>query len=382
MDFDLTESQRIIQQTVAEFASRELRPRAAEWDAEARFPHEIVPRLAELGLLGMAIPERYGGSGLDMVSTVVAIERLAWGDGSVALTVASHNSLCSAHIALFGSEDQKSRYLPRLASGEALGAWCLTEPHAGSDAAAIRTRAERRGGVYVLNGTKVFVTQGSVAGVYVVMAKTDPEAGRHGISAFIVERDAPGLRIGKREHKLGVRASDTAEVIFEDVVVPAEDRIGPEGDGYRQAMRVLERGRIGIGAMAVGIGRAALEASLAYSTQRHAFGQPIAQFQAIQWMLADMATELDAAWLLVLRAAWLVDQGLPFRREASIAKLWSSEAARRAAERAVQIHGGYGFIADYPVERYYRDVKLCEIGEGTSEIQRLIIAKETIGGLE
>jgi len=382
MDFDLTESQRIIQQTVAEFASRELRPRAAEWDAEARFPHEIVPRLAELGLLGMAIPERYGGSGLDMVSTVVAIERLAWGDGSVALTVASHNSLCSAHIALFGSEDQKSRYLPRLASGEALGAWCLTEPHAGSDAAAIRTRAERRGDVYVLNGTKVFVTQGSVAGVYVVMAKTDPEAGRHGISAFIVERDAPGLRIGKREHKLGVRASDTAEVIFEDVVVPAEDRIGPEGDGYRQAMRVLERGRIGIGAMAVGIGRAALEASLAYSTQRHAFGQPIAQFQAIQWMLADMATELDAAWLLVLRAAWLVDQGLPFRREASIAKLWSSEAARRAAERAVQIHGGYGFIADYPVERYYRDVKLCEIGEGTSEIQRLIIAKETIGGLE
>jgi alkylation response protein AidB-like acyl-CoA dehydrogenase len=382
MDFDLTESQRIIQQTVAEFASRELRPHAAEWDREARFPHEIVPRLAELGLLGMTIPERYGGSGLDMVSTVVAIERLAWGDGSVALTVASHNSLCSAHIALFGSEDQKSHYLPRLASGEVLGAWCLTEPHAGSDAAAIRTRAERRGDVYVLNGTKVFVTQGSVAGVYVVMAKTDPEAGRHGISAFIVERDAPGLRVGKREHKLGVRASDTAEVIFEDVPVPVQDRIGPEGDGYRQAMRVLERGRIGIGAMAVGIGRAALEASLAYSTQRNAFGQPIAQFQAIQWMLADMATELDAAWLLVLQAAWLVDQGLPFRREASIAKLWSSEAARRAAERAVQIHGGYGFITDYPVERYYRDVKLCEIGEGTSEIQRLIIAKETIGGLE
>lgn len=381
MEFDLTESQRIIQQTVAEFASRELRPRAAEWDREARFPHEIVPQLAELGLLGMTIPERYGGSGLDMVSTVIAIERLAWGDGSVALTVASHNSLCAAHIALFASEGQKSHYLPRLASGTALGAWCLTEPHAGSDAAAIRTRAERRGDVYVLNGTKVFVTQGSVAGIYVVMAKTDPEAGRHGISAFIVERDTPGLRVGKREHKLGVRASDTAEVIFEDVHVPVRNRIGPEGDGYRQAMRVLERGRIGIGAMAVGIGRAALEASLAYSTQRTAFGQPIAQFQAIQWMLADMATELDAAWLLVLRAAWLVDQGLPFRREASMAKLWSSEAARRAAERAVQIHGGYGFITDYPVERYYRDVKLCEIGEGTSEIQRWIIAKETIGGV-
>lgn len=380
MDFDLTDAQRILQQTVGEFAARELRPHAAEWDREERFPHEIVPKLAELGLLGMTIPERYGGSGLDLVSTAIAIERLAWADGSVALTVASHNSLCAAHIVLFGSEAQKERYLPRLSSGEALGAWCLTEPHAGSDAAAISTRADRRADAYVLNGTKVFVTQGSVAGVYVVMAKTDPQLGRRGISAFIVERGTPGLGIGKREHKLGVRASDTAEVIFEDVEVPAENRIGAEGEGYAQAMRVLEGGRIGIGAMAVGIGRAALEASLAYSRERTAFGQPIAQFQAIQWMLADMATELDAAWLLVLRAAWLADQGLPFRREASIAKLFSAEAARRAAERAVQIHGGYGYITDYPVERYYRDVKLCEIGEGTSEIQRLIIARETIGG--
>ncbi len=380
MELDLTESQRILRQTVEAFAARKIRPHAAQWDKEGRFPHELVPHLASLGLLGMTIPERYGGSGLDLVSQVLVIERLAWADGSVALTVASHNALASEHIARFGSEAQKARYLPRLASGEALGAWCLTEPHAGSDVAAIRTRAERRQDRYLLTGTKVFVTQGSVAGVYVVMAKTNPQADRHGITAFLVERGTPGLRIGKKEDKLGVRASDTAEVILEEVEVPVENRIGQEGEGYAQAMRILERGRIGIGAMAIGIGRAALEASLAYSRARTAFGQPIAQFQAIQGMLADMHTELEAGWWLVLRAAWLADQGLPFRREASMAKLWASEAARRAAERAVQIHGGYGYIRDYPVERYYRDVKLCEIGEGTSEIQRLIIAREIIGG--
>ncbi len=380
MELELTESQRILRQTVESFAAHKIRPYAAQWDKEGRFPHELIPHLASLGLLGMTIPERYGGSELDLVSQAVAIERLAWADGSVALTVASHNTLASEHIARFGSEAQKARYLPRLASGEALGAWCLTEPHAGSDVAAIRTRAERRGDRYLLTGTKVFVTQGSVAGVYVVMAKTDPQAGRHGITAFLVERGTPGLRIGKKEDKLGLRASDTAEVILEDVEVPVENRIGQEGEGYAQVMRILERGRIGIGAMAIGIGRAALEASLAYSRERTAFGQPIGQFQAIQGMLADMYTELEAGWWLVLRAAWLADQGLPFRREASMAKLWASEAARRAAERAVQIHGGYGYIRDYPVERYYRDVKLCEIGEGTSEIQRLIIARETIGG--
>lgn len=378
MDFDLTEAQRIVQQSVAEFAAREVRPRAARWDREAEFPHEVTPKLAELGLLGMTIPERYGGSGLDTVSIALAIERIAWADGALALTVASHNSLCAGHIARFASQEQKEKFLPRLASGKALGGWCLTEPHAGSDAAAIRTRAERAGSVYVLNGSKVFVTQGSVAGVYVVLAVTDPDGGREGISAFVVERATPGVRVGKKEDKLGLRASDTAEALFEEAKVPAENRIGAEGAGYDQAMRVLEWGRIGIGAMAVGIGRAALDASLEYARQRHAFGEPIARFQAVQWMLADTAMELDAAWLLVLRSAWLADRGMAFRREASMAKLYASEAAQRATNRAVQIHGGYGFIKDYPVERYYRDVKLCEIGEGTSEIQRLIIARETL----
>ncbi len=377
MRFELTESQRLVYQAVSEFAAQRVRPRAARWDREGVFPHEMVPELAELGLLGLAVPEEYGGSGMDTVSSALAVERIAWGDGSLGLTVASHNSLCTAHILLFGNPDQKRRYLPRLARGEVLGAWCLTEPHAGSDAAAIRTRAERRGDRYVLNGTKNFVTQGSVAGVYVVLARTGTE-GPGGISAFVVDRDTPGLRVGKKEDKLGLRASDTAEVVFEDVEVPEENRLGQEGEGYRQAMRVLEGGRIGIGAMAVGIGRAALEAAVEYAKNRVAFGQPIAQFQAVQWMLGDSAVELDAAWLLVLRAAWLADQGLPFRKEASMAKLYASEAAHRAADRALQVHGGYGYIRDYPVERYYRDVRLCEIGEGTSEIQRLIVAKAVL----
>lgn len=374
MRFELTESQRLVYRAVEEFAARQVRPRAADWDREGRFPHEVIPQLAELGLLGLQVPEEYGGSGLDAVSAAVAVERIAWADGSLALTVASHNSLCTAHILLFGREEQKRRYLPRLARGEALGAWCLTEPHAGSDAAALQTRADRRGDRYVLNGTKAFVTQGSVAGVYVVLARTGGE-GPGGVTAFVVERGAPGLRVGKKEEKLGLRASDTAEVVFEDVEVPEENRLGAEGEGYAQAMRVLEGGRIGIGAMAVGIGRAALEAAVEYAKTRRAFGQPIAQFQAIQWMLADSAVELDAAWLLVLRAAWLVDQGLPFRKEASMAKLYASEAAHRATDRALQVHGGYGYIREYAVERYYRDVRLCEIGEGTSEIQRLIVAK-------
>lgn len=374
MRFELTESQRMVHQAVAEFAARRLRPHAARWDREGVFPHEVVPQLAELGLLGLQVPEKYGGSGMDTVSAALAVERIAWADGSVALSVAAHNSLCTAHILRFGNEPQKQRYLPRLARGEALGAWCLTEPHAGSDAAALRTRAERRADRYVLNGTKSFVTQGSVAGLYVVLARTGGE-GPAGISAFVVERDTPGVRVGKKEDKLGLRASDTAEVVFEDVEVPEENRLGEEGEGYPQAMRVLEGGRIGIGAMAVGIGRAALEAAVEYAKNRVAFGQPIAQFQAVQWMLADSAVELDAAWLLVLRAAWLADQGLPFRREASMAKLYAAEAAHRAADRALQVHGGYGYIRGYPVERYYRDVRLCEIGEGTSEIQRLIVAK-------
>ncbi len=378
MRIDLADDQRLIQRAVREFAAAELRPHAARWDREGTFPREIVPKLATLGLLGLTVPQDFGGAGLDLVSAALAIEAIAWGDASMGLTVASHNSLCTGHILHFGSPEQKRRYLPRLASGQALGAWCLTEPGAGSDAAAIQTRAVRGGTGWVLNGAKAFVTQGSLAGLFVVLALTNPQAGRRGISAFIVERDAPGRRSGKKEDKLGVRASDTAEVIFEDCAIASDALIGAEGEGFHQALAVLERGRIGIGAMAVGIGRAALEDSIAYATQRKAFGTPLADHQAIQFMLADMAMELDAAWLLVLRAAQLADLGQPFRREASMAKLYASEAAARATNKAVQIHGGYGFIKDYPVERYYRDVKLTEIGEGTSEIQRIIIAKSLL----
>jgi alkylation response protein AidB-like acyl-CoA dehydrogenase len=380
VNFHLSDEQRLIHQTVRDFAVREIRPHAREWDREGAFPLSLVPTLAALGLWGMTIPSTYGGSGVDTVSLALAIEALAWGDGGIALAVASHNSLCAGHIARFASEEQKRRYLPRLASGEALGAWCLTEPGAGSDAGAIQTRAERRGDTWIINGTKVFVTQGSIGGVYVVMASTDPARGRDGISAFIVERDSPGLRIGKKEDKLGVRSSDTAEVVFDDCEVAAATLIGQPGEGYRQAMRVLERGRIGIGAMAVGLGRAALDASVTYARERQTFGRPIADHQAVAFMIADMTAELDGAWLLVARAASVADQGRPFRRESSMAKLYASEAAARAAAKAVQIHGGYGFIKDYPVERIYRDVKLCEIGEGTSEIQRIIIAHALFEG--
>jgi alkylation response protein AidB-like acyl-CoA dehydrogenase len=375
---ELDDAQRSIQQTVREFSAAELRPQASAWDRAGAFPQAIVPKLAALGLFGLTVPQEWGGAGLDLLTAVLAIEAIAWGDASIGLTIASHNSLCTGHILAFGSPAQKRQYLPRLASGSMLGAWCLTEPGAGSDAASLQTRAVRRGTDWVLNGSKVFVTQGSVAGVYVVMARTNPQAGRRGISAFIVERDAPGRRAGKKEDKLGVRASDTAEVIFEDCTVSADSLIAPEGEGFHQALSVLERGRIGIGALAVGIGRAALEDSIRYASQRKAFGKSLAEHQAIQFMLADMATELDAAWLLVLRAAQLADLGQPFRREAAMAKLYAAEAAARATTKAVQIHGGYGLIKEYPVERYYRDVKLTEIGEGTSEIQRIIIAKSLL----
>jgi alkylation response protein AidB-like acyl-CoA dehydrogenase len=375
---ELTEDQRLIHHSVREFAAAELRPHASRWDREGKFPKEIVPKLAAQGLLGLVVPQQYGGAGLDMVGAMLAIEAISWGDGSIGLTVASHNSLCTGHILLFGNDDQKRRYLPRLAKGEILGAWCLTEPGAGSDAGGIQTRAERRGTGWLLNGSKVFVTQGSIGGVYVVMAVTDPNKTPQEISAFIVDREAPGLRIGKKEDKLGVRASDTSEVVFEDCEVPGHALVGNLGAGYNQAMRVLERGRIGIGAMAVGLGRAALEDSISYASQRKAYGKPIAELQAIQFMLADCAMELDAARLLVLRAAQLVDLGKPFSQEASMAKLFASEAASRATNKAIQVHGGYGFTKDYAVERYYRDVKLCEIGEGTSEIQRRIIAKSLL----
>jgi len=375
---EYTDDQRLIRTTVREFAKNELRPHARRWDAEGVFPQTLIPRLAEIGLLGMVVPQEYGGSALDPISIALAIEALAWGDGGIALAVASHNSLCTGHIVRSGNDAQKRMYLPRLASGEALGAWGLTEPGSGSDAGGLATTAVRRGDRWVLNGTKVFVTQGSLGGVYVMMARTDSAAGHEGISAFVVERGTPGLRVGKHEDKLGVRSSDTAEVILEDCAVPLDHMLGAPGEGYRDALRVLEGGRIGIGAMALGLGRAALEASTAYALERRAFGQPIAEFQAIQWMLADMATELDAAELLVIAAAARAASGRSYRIEGSMAKLYASEAAARAAAKAVQIHGGYGFIKDYPVERIYRDVKLCEIGEGTSEVQRMIIAREIL----
>src|SRR3989441_2492380 len=377
---ELTDEQKLIHRTVRDFAAAELKPHAAARDREGKFPLDLVPKLASLGLLGLTVPQEYGGAGLDTVSAMLAIEAVAWGDASIALTVASHNSLCTGHILLFGNPEQKRRYLPRLAQGQALGGWCLTEPVAGSDAAAIETRAVRRGNGWVLNGAKTFVTQGSVAGVYVVLAVTNRGAGRHGISTFVVDRNVPGLRIGKKEDKLGLRASDTAEVVFDDCQVPDEMLIGAEGEGFRQAMRVLERGRMGIGAMAGGFGRCPPGDSYPQASQRRAFGKTLAEHPAIQFMIADMAMELDAAWLLGLRAAQLADLGQPFRREASMAKLYASEAAARATNKAVQIHGGYGFIKDYPVERYYRDVKLTEIGEGTSEIQRIIITKSLLEG--
>ena len=378
MNFDLSEQHKLLKQTMREFAEREIAPGARERDESARFPHELVPKMAELGLFGVMVPETYGGAGLDALSFAIVIEEIARVDAAVALMLASHNSLCAGHILGFGSEEQKRTYLTSLASGRQLGAWALTEPDAGSGAKFLKSRAVPQGGGWVLNGEKIFITQGSVAGIYVVMAATEPGRGADGISAFIVERGRSGLAVGRVENKLGVRASDTAQLRFENVRVPAENLLGELNSGYRDALAVLDGGRIGIGALAVGIARAALEQSLDYAKQRRQSGRAIVQFEAIQWKLADMATEIDGARLLVYRAAELKQKGLPFKRMASQAKLFSSEVAARATTQAIQIHGGAGYMKDLPVERYFRDAKLCEIGEGTSEIQRLIIAKELL----
>ena len=378
MNFDLSEQHKLLKQTMREFAGREIAPGARERDESARFPHELVPKMAELGLFGVMVPETYGGAGLDALSFAIVIEEIARVDAAVALMLASHNSLCAGHILGFGSEEQKRTYLILLASGRQLGAWALTEPEAGSGAKFLKSRAVPQGGGWVLNGEKIFITQGSVAGIYVVMAATEPGCGADGISAFIVERGRSGLAVGRVENKLGVRASDTAQLRFENVRVPAENLLGELNSGYRDALAVLDGGRIGIGALAVGIARAALEQSLHYAKQRRQSGQALVEFEAIQWKLADMATEIDGARLLVYRAAELKQKGLPFKRMASQAKLFSSEVAARATTQAIQIHGGAGYMKDLPVERYFRDAKLCEIGEGTSEIQRLIIAKELL----
>ncbi|MCI0484520.1 MAG: acyl-CoA dehydrogenase family protein [candidate division NC10 bacterium] len=379
MDFTLSETQRAIQGVVRDFARREIIPKAAGYDQREEFPWEIIRGAASLGLLGILVPEGYGGAGMDYVSYVAILEELGRADASVALTVEAHNSLAVNHILLFGSEEQRRRYLPALARGEMLSAWALTEPGSGSDAAAMRTTAVRQDDTYVLTGTKNFITSGSVAGVYVILTLSDPARGSHGISAFILERGAPGFSVGRREKKLGVRASDTAQLILDHVRLPAESLLGELDHGFLDALQVLDGGRIGIAALAVGLARAALEESIAYSKQRVQFGQPISAFQAIQFKLADMATAVDSARLLTYRAAVLADQGKPFTKEASMAKVYSAEAAVAAATQAIQIHGGYGYTVEYPVERYLRDAKLCEIGEGTSEIQRLIIAREIVG---
>jgi butyryl-CoA dehydrogenase len=374
----LSEQQKLLRQTIHDFACAEIAPGARQRDELARFPDELVPKMADLGLFGVMVPEEYGGAGLDVLSFAVMIEEIARVDAAVALMLASHNSLCAGHILSFGDGQQKRDYLPSLARGEKLGAWALTEPEAGSGAQHLKTRARRIGAEWVLNGDKLYITQGSVARIYVIMASTEPERGGEGISAFIVERERPGLQVVRVENKLGVRASDTAQLRLEEIRVPEKNLLGDLNHGYRDALAILDGGRIGIGALALGIARAALEASINYAKERRQFGKPIAEFEAIQWKLADMATEIDAARLLVYRAAELKEKGLSYKRAASEAKLFASEVAARATSQALQIHGGAGYMKDCPVERYFRDAKLCEIGEGTSEIQRIIIAKELL----
>jgi alkylation response protein AidB-like acyl-CoA dehydrogenase len=379
VDFRLTDEQQLLRQSVREFAETEIRPHVREWDEAQRFPSELVPKLAALGLMGVQFPEEYGGSGMSAIDYCVCIEELARVDPSVALSVAAHNGLGPAHIAMFGSHPQKTRWLVPLAKGEKLGAWALTEPNAGSDAAGTRTVATREGDTWVLNGTKTFITHGASADVMVVMASTDRSRGAKGISAFVVERGTKGFSAGRKEDKLGMRASETTEVRFEQCVVPAEHMLGEEGQGFIQALQVLDAGRIGIAALSVGLAQGAFDAARHYALGRRQFGQPIASFQAIQWKLADMATRIEAARLLTYRAAYLKDQGKRTTLDSAMAKLYSSEVAVRAAEESVQIHGGYGFVKDYPAEKFFRDVKLTTIGEGTSEIQRLVIARQLLG---
>ncbi|MGB8476435.1 MAG: acyl-CoA dehydrogenase [Candidatus Acidiferrum sp.] len=380
MDFTFSEEQQQLRKSVREFAEGEIAPHVMEWDEASHFPLEIMPKLGEMGLLGVIFPEEYGGAGLGYIEYVIAIEELARVDGSVGLIVAAHNSLCSNHIYKFGTEAQKQKYLAPLAKGKKIGAWSLTEPEAGSDAGGTRTTARRDGNFWVLNGAKTFTTNGHYADFCVAMAVTDKTKGSHGISAFILEKGMPGFKPGKKENKLGMRASDTSEVIFSDCRVPLENLLGPEGEGFTGSLRILDGGRISIAALAFGMAQGALEAAVSYAKQRKQFGQSISEFQAIQFKLADMATEVEAARLLVYQAAWLADRkDVRFTRESSIAKLFASEVAVRVANECVQVHGGYGFIKDYPAEKFYRDVKLCTIGEGTSEIQRLVIARQLLG---
>ena len=380
MNFSLTDEQQQLRRSIREFAEGEIAPHVMAWDEVSHFPSEIMPKLAEMGLLGVIFPEQYGGAGLGYIEYVIAIEELSRVDGSVGIIVAAHNSLCSNHIFKFGTEAQKQKYLVPLAQGKKIGAWSLTEPEAGSDAGGTRTTAKRDGGHWLINGAKTFTTNGHYADICVAMAVTDQAKNSHGISAFIVEKGTPGFRPGKKENKLGLRASDTSEIILTDCRVPQENLLGAEGEGFIGSLKILDGGRISIAALALGMAQGALAAAIKYAKQRKQFGQAISEFQAIQFKLADMATQVEAARLLVYQAAWLADQNSArFTRESSMAKLFASEVAVRVANECVQIHGGYGFIKDYPAEKFYRDVKLCTIGEGTSEIQKLVIARQLLG---
>jgi len=378
LDFQLSEEQLQLKKSIHEFAEREIAPNVMKWDEASYFPIEVIRELGKMGAMGVIFPVEYGGAGLGYVEYSLIVEELSRVDGSVGIIVAAHNSLCSNHIFLAGNEEQKKKYIPKLATGEQIGAWGLTEPGSGSDAGGARMSATKEKGGWVLNGTKTFITNATYADVAVVIAVTDKTAHTHGLSAFIVEKGTKGFRSGKKENKLGLRASDTAELIFEDCHIPDCALLGKEGSGFVDAMRILDGGRISIAALSLGIAQGAYEAALRYSKQRQQFGQPISEFQAIQWKLADMATEIDAARLLTQRAASMKDAGFKTTQESSMAKLFSSEVAVRCANEGVQIHGGYGFIKDYPAEKYYRDVKLCTIGEGTSEIQRLVIARQLL----
>ncbi len=378
MEFALSEEQELFQKSVREFAEKEVRPLAQETDATGQFPWSVIRRMGEMGLMGLPIPEAYGGAGADYLSYALAVEELSRACGSTGITLAAHTSLGCMPLVYFGTEEQKRRYLPALARGEKLAAFGLTEPGAGSDASAIQTTATLKGDEWVINGQKVFITSGSIADVITIAARTDPSAGNKGISNIIVEKGAPGFRAGRDEDKMGLRGSVTSQLFFEDCRVPKENLLGRPGEGLRQFLITLDGGRISIGAMAVGLAQAALESATRYASQRVQFGQPIARFQAIQWMIADMATEIEAARLLVYRAAWLKDRGVRYTREAAMAKLFASETAERAAFKALQIHGGYGYTRDYDVERIYRDQRLCTIGEGTSEILRWVIARQVL----
>ena len=378
MEFELNEEQQQIKRTIREFAETELKPHVLEWDEAAHFPVDLRPKFAELGILGVLFPEEYGGAGMGYMEYATIIEEISRVDPSIALSVAAHNSLGAGHIFIAGSEAQKQKYLVPLAKGENFAAWGLTEPSSGSDASSMRTTAVRRGKGWVLNGSKNFITNATFAETTVVLAITDRAAGSHGISAFIVEKDTKGFSVAKKENKLGMRASDTAALVFDDCYLPDANLIGEPGQGFIQAMKVLDGGRISIAALAVGIAQGAYEAALRYSKERHQFGRSIAEFQAIQFKLADMATQIDAARLLTYRAAAMKNNGRATTKESSMAKLFASEVAVRVAEESVQIHGGYGYIKDYPAEKYWRDSKLCTIGEGTSEIQRTVIARQIL----